>query len=223
MSHFSPASLTPERLREATLTLAEQDPELGAIVGQHGVPPMWGREPGFGALFHIILEQQVSQASALTLFRRISAELGDMTPERVAERGTEGLRALGLTRQKAHYCDSLARRVLAGTLDLDAIHRAPDEWGRQQLLALPGLGPWSVDVYYLMALKRPDIWPQGDLALAVALHSAKSLPARPDRGRQLELAQAWAPWRSVAARILWMHYLAEQGKYPLPVPGATPG
>lgn len=216
MEPLQPAMMTPECLRQATLVLAEQDPDLGGIVARHGIPPMWGREPGFAALFHIILEQQVSQASALTLFRRVGADMGGVTPERVRDQGVAGLRALGLTRQKAHYCDALARAVLDGILDLEALQRAPDERGRQRLLALPGIGPWSVDVYYLMALKRPDVWPQGDLALAIALSSAKSLPVRPDRSAQLELAQAWAPWRSVAARILWMHYLAEQGKYPLP-------
>lgn len=214
MSPDRATTLTAERLAQATGLLADSDPDLGAIVRRHGVPPMWDREPGFGALVQTILEQQVSQASALTLFRRIRSELGGMTPELVRAQGVEGLRALGLTRQKAHYCDSLAHRVLAGALDLEALHQAPDEQGRQQLLAVPGLGPWSVDVYFLMGLRRPDVWPQGDLALAIALQSAKSLPTRPDRGQQQALARAWSPWRSVAARILWMHYLAEQGRYP---------
>ncbi|MGH8203611.1 MAG: DNA-3-methyladenine glycosylase family protein, partial [Steroidobacteraceae bacterium] len=114
---------------------------------------------------------------------------------------------LGLTRQKASYCHELARATMAGSLRLSDVARASDEDGRAALLALRGIGPWSVDIYYLMALRRPDIWPTGDLALAVALHEVKRLQARPDAGRQLEISAAWAPWRSVAARLLWHYYL----------------
>jgi len=122
-----------------------------------------------------------------------------------------GLREFGLTRQKAGYCFGLAARVLDGTLDLARVARAPDADGRDALLAVPGLGPWSVDIYYLMALKRPDVWPQGDLALAAALHEVKGLDARPTKDQQYALALAWTPWRSVAARMLWAHYLAARG------------
>ena len=117
-----------------------------------------------------------------------------------------------MTRQKAAYCHGLARRVLDGTLDLAAIARAPDEDGRQRLLDVPGLGPWSVDIYYLMALRRPDVWPRGDLALAIALRDVKGLRALPSYEQQQDLRARWAPWRSVAARILWAHYLTERGR-----------
>jgi DNA-3-methyladenine glycosylase II len=82
------------------------------------------------------------------------------------------------------------------------VARAPDEVGRQALLAVPGLGPWSVDIYYLMALRRPDVWPQGDLALADALRDVKRLKTNPSREQQRQLASRWAPWRSVAACFL---------------------
>ena len=81
------------------------------------------------------------------------------------------------------------------------------------MMSVPGLGPWSVDIYYLMALRRPDIWPQGDLALASALCEVKHLDALPARDEQQALAKRWAPWRSIAARILWAHYLAARGRY----------
>jgi hypothetical protein len=93
--------------------------------------------------------------------------------------------------------------VLDGALDLAAIARGPDDEGRRKLLDVPGLGPWSVDIYYLMALRRPDVWPRGDLALAAALRDVKGLRALPSHERQQELSRAWTPWRSVAARILW--------------------
>jgi len=168
---------------------------------------MWARRPGFPTLVHIVFEQQVSIVAARSLFRRIRAELGDMTPELVAGRGVLGLRRLGLTRQKASYCHGLARAILDGSLSLSAIARRDDTAGRETLLALRGIGPWSADIYYLMALRRPDVWPVGDLALAVALHEVKGLRARPDAGQQLAMSAGWAPWRSVAARLLWHYYL----------------
>lgn len=190
------------------------DLDLGTVLGRLGEPPMWGREPGFPALIQIILEQQVSLAAARTMYRRLTRHLGAMTPEAVVAIQVSGLRNFGLTRQKAGYCHGLAARVLHGSLDLTSVAHGPDEMGRQVLLGVPGLGPWSVDIYYLMALRRPDVWPQGDLALAVALREVKHLDALPTRDEQQRLASAWAPWRSVAARILWAHYLAARGKYP---------
>lgn len=176
-----------------------------------GDPPIWGRRPGFSTLVRIILEQQVSLRSAAAIYRRVDAHSGGMSPANVDRIGVAGLRRIGVTRQKAAYCDGLARRVLDGSLDLAAVARAPDEEGRRMLLEVPGLGPWSVDIYFLMALRRPDVWPRGDLALASALRDVKGLRSLPSHDQQLELADAWSPWRSVAARILWAHYLAQRG------------
>jgi len=203
----------PRRLTQASLAtgarwLAQRDPDLGAVVYRLGVPPMWGRNPGFPALVQIILEQQVSLASAEAVYRRLKRHLGALTPAAVHAAQVGGLRDLGLTRQKAAYCHGLAARILDGSLDLTAVSRGSDEAGGRVLLAVPGLGQWSVDIYYLMALRRPDIWPQGDLALAAALREIKRLDALPTRGEQQVLAADWAPWRSVAARIAWAHYLA---------------
>lgn len=187
------------------------DPDLAGILERLGEPPLWGRPPGFPTLIQIILEQQVSLAAARTVYGRLHARLGGITPERIHDMHITGLRDFGLTRQKAGYCFGLAARILDGTLDLARIARAPDEDGRAALLAVPGLGPWSVDIYYLMALRRPDIWPRGDLALAAALHEVKGLAVRPTRDEQHAMAREWMPWRSVAARMLWAHYLAARG------------
>jgi DNA-3-methyladenine glycosylase II len=174
---------------------------------------MWGRRPGFATLVRIILEQQVSLAAARTLYRRLEAQLGGMSAARVSASSIADLRRFGLTRQKAGYCHGLALRVLDGSLDLSAAARASDETGRNTLLAVPGLGPWSVDIYYLMALRRPDIWPKGDLALAIALRELKRMKGLPGTDEQQRLARRWAPWRSVAARMLWAHYLETRGRY----------
>jgi DNA-3-methyladenine glycosylase II len=203
---------TPRALNRLTLAagvaaLARHDPDLAALAARNGLPPMWARRPGFPTLVHIVLEQQVSIVAARSLYLRVREHLGGMTPERVAGRGILGLHRLGLTRQKASYCHALAHAVMDGSLSLTRIARGDDAAGRSALLELRGIGPWSADIYYLMALRRPDVWPTGDLALAVALQDVKRLRRRPDPERQLAMSAAWAPWRSVAARLFWHYYL----------------
>jgi DNA-3-methyladenine glycosylase II len=205
-------SLTRALLGEGARHIVARDADLARIHRRLGDPPIWGRRPGFPALIKIILEQQVSLRSAAAMYRRIDGHVGGISPQAFDRLGVAGLRELGVTRQKAAYCHGLARRVLDGSLNLTAVARASDEEGRRMLLDVPGLGPWSVDIYFLMALRRPDVWPRGDLALATALRDAKGLPALPSYEQQLALASGWSPWRSVAARILWAAYLSERGR-----------
>ena len=208
-----PRQLTAASLRSGVDALCDRDADLAAVVDRVGAPPLWGRRPGFPTLIRIVLEQQVSLAAAGTMYERLRRHVGTVTPESIADLGLDGLRQLGLTRQKAAYCHGMADGLLGGRMDLAAIARADDDAGRRALLAVRGLGPWSVDIYYLMALRRPDVWPQGDLALAVGLREVKRLDALPTRDQQHALAAHWRPWRSVAARILWAHYLATRGRY----------
>jgi DNA-3-methyladenine glycosylase II len=207
----TPRSLTRALLGEGARLLAARDEDLARIHQRLGDPPIWGRRPGFPALVKIILEQQVSLRSAAAVYRRIDEHVGGMSPHNVNRIGVTGLRQIGVTRQKAAYCHGLARRLLDRTLDLGAVARASDDEGRRMLLDVPGLGPWSVDIYFLMALRRPDVWPRGYLTLANALRDIKGLRALPSHDQQLQLASTWAPWRSVAARILWAHYLSRRG------------
>ena len=193
--------------------LAARDPALAEIYNRLGAPPLWGRRPGFATLVQIILEQQISLSAARTVYRRLRAELGEMTPEVVFGRKISGLRSLGITRQKSRYCFCLSEMILDGTLNLSDVARYPDHLGREMLLSVPGLGPWSVDIYYLMALRRPDIWPKGDLALPVVLMEIRKLRDLPNHEEQESIASAWSPWRSVATRLLWAHYLDARGRY----------
>jgi DNA-3-methyladenine glycosylase II len=197
----------------AARALRDRDQDLARIVKRLGVPPLWGRRPGFPTLIRIILEQQVSLAAARSLYRRLLGRLGDMTAESMCAMGETGLREFGLTRQKARYCHGLAARIVEGSLDLSDVAALPDPAGRSILLSIPGLGPWSVDIYYLMALRRPDVWPEGDLALASALREVKCMHDLPSRENQRAIAARWSPWRSVAARLLWAHYLEARGQY----------
>jgi DNA-3-methyladenine glycosylase II len=158
----------------------------------------------------IILEQQVSLASARAVYSRLRREAGAITPRSIAALGVEGLRGSGLTRQKASYCHELAVLIDRHELDLGRIAGGPDGVAREALLRVRGLGPWSVDIYFLMALRRPDVWPHGDLALAEAAFRVKRLPRRPAPDELSRLAAQWSPWRSVAARILWHFYLSER-------------
>lgn len=214
MTRTIPTPLTEAGLQQGAAALAAMDADLAALVERFGTPPLWPRAPGFATLVQIILEQQVSLKAARTLFERLDAALHGVSPQSVQRAGEVGLRAQGLTRQKARYCHELACRVDRGELPLERLHTWPEQDGRKALLAVPGLGPWSVDVYYLMALRLPDVWPRGDLALASALRAVKNLPANPTHDQQLQLTRPWSPWRAVAARLLWVQYLAERGDYP---------
>lgn len=200
-------------LHEAVQALCAQDPALARIVAQHGPPPLWARDEGFVTLVRIILEQQVSLESAATLFRRLDTSLdGGVQPGSILSVGAEGLRARGLTRQKAAYLFALAEQMLEHRLDLDALASLPDAEALAQLQRVPGIGPWTAQVYLLFALGRPDAWPPGDLALHLALQQARELPTVPTSNEALHLASLWAPYRAVAARILWHGYLSERGR-----------
>lgn len=194
-------------LAHATRELCRRDADLANVVRRWGHPPLWGRRPGFATLLRIILEQQVSLASARAMYQRLRGRVGEVTPGTVDALGIPGLRDLGFTRQKAAYCHGLAVELLEARLDLARLGRASDADAQARLVALKGVGPWSAGIYLLMALGRPDVWPPGDIALLQAMQEVKGLRQRPTIPRAERIARGWAPWRSVAARILWHHYL----------------
>ena len=203
--------LTHARLLAGVEALSADDPDLAAVVARFGPPPLWARRPGFATLVQIILEQQVSLASAQATFGRLRHAFGEVTPERFATLTAVRIQSAGVTRQKTSYCLGIARQVVDGTLDLRRLSRATDDDARRRLVEVRGIGPWTADIYLLMALGRPDVWPDGDLALATAAQQIKRLRRRPDTQRLRRLATRWAPWRGVAARVLWHHYLSTRG------------
>ena len=191
--------------------LTAQDADLAAIVQRWGPPPLWAREPGFPTLVHIILEQQVSLASARAAFDRLLALTTPLTPTRFLELDDATLRAVGFSRQKTGYSRHLAQAIVTGAFDIDGLAALPDDAARTALVARKGIGPWTADIYLLMCLGRPDVWPVGDLALQVAMQSIKGLAQRPTVVEMEKIGEAWRPWRAVAARLLWHHYLRERG------------
>ena len=205
-----PRPLTRTTLLRGVRELAARDGHLAGVAERFGPPPLWGRPSGFATLVRIILEQQVSLASGRAAYTRLQAAAGTVTPGSVACISEARLRRHGLTRQKARYCRSLACLIVDRKFTLTDLAHLDDRAGRERLLQVPGIGPWTADIYLLMALRRPDIWPVGDLALAKSAQQVKRMRNCPSQEKLRRIARAWAPWRAVAARILWHAYLSSR-------------
>lgn len=194
--------------REAIAVLRQADAELNAIYLRFGPPPMWAREPGFPTLVRIILEQQVSLASAAAAFGRLEALVSPITPAGLLALSDAELKDCGFSRQKAGYVRGMAHDILEGRLDLDTLAGMDDDEARNTLVRVRGIGLWSADIYLLMALGRADVWPRGDLALARSLQRVKQLASLPSIEEMDGISRTWKPWRAVAARFLWHDYLS---------------
>jgi DNA-3-methyladenine glycosylase II len=209
--------MNPQALKRADMPriaqlLARRDKDLAQILRTHGPPPLWSRPAGFPTLIKIILEQQVSLASAASIFNRLKQAIVPFTPALFIEFGEMRLRQLGLTRQKAAYCVHLAECIVQNRLPLKRLSRFADHEVQAALMQVKGLGAWSADVYLLMVLRRPDIFPATDLALIGAVTELKQLKTKISPSALVAMAEAWRPYRSVAARMLWQYYLASRGK-----------
>jgi DNA-3-methyladenine glycosylase II len=196
----------------AAAELCDADPDLAAIVARHGLPSFWQREPGFPTLVLLILEQQVSLASAKAAYDRLAARLGSVTPSGVLASSDEELRADGFSRQKARYVRALSTALGDGSLDLDEVASVEDEAARTALVALPGIGAWTAECYLLSALRRPDVWPTGDIALQEGARRARRLETRPSALELETIGEAWRPHRATAARLLWHLYLSDRAR-----------
>jgi len=203
-------TLTRDSLLQASKTLLESDADLGRVLSTYGPPPLWARETGFATLVRIILEQQVSLVSADAMYRRLEDRLGELTPALVLEHGEKGLRALGVTRQKSSYFINLAGALQSGEVDLDAMDKEADGLVINKLTSIKGIGLWTAGIYLLMALRRPDAWPPGDIALMTAYKNLKGLQRRPGKAELDQVAEKWRPHRATAARLLWHFYLSEK-------------
>jgi len=202
-------TLDEKNLVTACRRLSKQDDDLAFIFQTYGVPPLWAREPNFATLLHIILEQQVSVASAQSAFNKLREKLSDeITPENLLSLSDAEMKAAYFSRQKTVYARDLARNILNGKLDLNRFENLLNEEIKHELKKIKGIGDWTADIYLLMAMLRADIMPKGDLALHVAWQRLKRLEHRPTSDEFLQIAERWKPLRSVAARLLWHFYLS---------------
>ena len=204
--------ITPAELNRIVEVLAGREKIFASVVERFGMPPLWEREPGFPTLMHIILEQQVSLASAKTAFDRLCAAIGPPTPASFLTLDDVQLKTIGFSRQKARYGRELSRAIVEGRLDLEALANADDDTVRAELIKLPGIGHWTVDVYLLLVLRRPDAFAPTDLALQVSVQRLKKLKTRPTPLQVAAMAEKWRPYRAGAARLLWHAYLSERAQ-----------
>lgn len=202
--------LTRAALLDAATRLASQDPDLERILDLYGPPPLWARPAGYSTLVRIILEQQVSLASGHSAFVRLTGGADHVDPEQILRLGPDRVRARGLTRQKTRYVIELAKAVQDGRTDLRRIGRMEDEEARTALMVIPGIGPWTANIYLLMALRRRDVWPVADLALRKAVQHLRGMRQTPTDDALERFASKWQPHRSVAARMLWHYYLSSR-------------
>ncbi|SEW13133.1 DNA-3-methyladenine glycosylase family protein [Chitinophaga arvensicola] len=192
--------------------LSSQDPELAFILTTYGYPPMWTRPNTFESLVHIILEQQVSLASALAALNKLKEKLGKITPAKLLALTDEELKACYFSRQKMSYARFLASAIQSRQFSFKALETLPDDEVRAKLVALKGIGNWTADVYLMFVLQRADIFPIGDLAAVNALKQVKKLPKDTAAEKLLHLSAAWQPNRTVATMILWHYYLSLRAK-----------
>ena len=188
--------------------LSKQDKYMARVFKTYGAPPLWNRDPTFATLIHIILEQQVSLASALSAFNKLKNKLGNITPEAVLNLTDAEMKACYFSRQKISYARDLAKAIQEGRLDLDSLNQLSNEDATDELKKIKGIGDWTAQVYLLMVMLRIDVMPRGDIALHAAYKNLVELEKRPKSDEFIELAKKWKPYRSVAARLLWHFYLS---------------
>ena len=202
-----PVPLDRARLRRAAEQLARSDHQLGNIYDRLGPPPLWKRPVTFATFVRIILEQQVSLASAKSTFDRLRlACRGSVTAENVGRLGKAELRSQGITRQKTRYIDALATDVANGQFSVAGLRHLPEDGVRSKITSRLGMGDWSADVFMLMALCRPDVLPVGDLALVKGMGEMDG-GIYDTSQKVVRRAKLWKPYRSVATRMIWQLYL----------------
>lgn len=197
--------VTDADMRAGVRALKRKCEHMRMIHAAAGDPPLRRHAPGFEGLARIIVGQQLSIASAEAIWGRLKLAVQPMTPEVFLRLGDDDLRQAGLSRGKVRTLRAISEAIADG-LDLATLNQAPEPIVHETLTALPGLGPWSADIYLLFCLGRADAFAPGDLALQTATARALSLSERPSREHLEAIAERWRPWRGVAAHMLWAYY-----------------
>lgn len=187
--------------------LAKLDPDLKNCLAQYGYPPLWTRKPSFETLIHIILEQQVSLASARSALLQLKKKIGLVTAVKLSQLSDADLKACYFSRQKIVYARHLSEAVISGKLVIRDLAKFSNDEVRNRLTSIKGIGNWTTDVYLMMVLHRNDLFPVGDLALMQSVRHVKQLPQHSTRDEILAMSERWQPYRTVAAFLCWHAYI----------------
>lgn len=187
--------------------LKNTDSDFATALSKIQPLPDRSKPPGFRTLTEIIIEQQVSLASAAAIWKRMAAAITPFEPENLLKFDETELRGLGLSQQKAKYCRALATDILEKRLDLNDLPNLDDDTVLQQLTQVKGIGRWTAEIYMMACLGHTDIWPAGDVALQVSMGHLKGHDSRPTIEQMDILAEPLRPYRTIAARILWRYYV----------------
>lgn len=199
---------TQADLEDAIAALVRQDPRLKPILALAGMPSLRRREPGFVGLAHIVCGQQLSTSSASAIWARLTAAFDPFHHDALRRARADRLGRLGLSAAKIKTLKHVARELAAERLNLDVLAEEDAEAAHHTLTALPGIGPWTADVYLLFCLGHGDAWPAGDLAVQEAIKLGLGLKERPTEKQMAPLAEVWRPLRGAAAHLWWTYYRA---------------
>lgn len=202
----------PEDIEEGLAALAKADRRLTHVISIAGEVPLRRSPAGFESLASIVVAQQISKAAADTIEGRLRRLVDPLTPARLVEAGEDAMREAGLSRPKQRTLLAISRAVIDGALDLDAA--CVDEAGEAiaHLTAVHGIGTWTAEIYLLFCAGHPDIFPARDVALQSAVATGLGLAERPGEKELIRIAEAWSPWRGVAARLFWAYYRESRGR-----------
>jgi len=189
--------------------LISKDDVFSMIFDLYGTPPNWHRPPGFISLSKMILEQQVSLASAKAHFEKLHAYIVEFTPANILKLSDEEMRTCQISRQKSKYLRALSTAIVDNDLKLDTLGKLPESEIRKRLTAIKGIGQWTTDVYLMFCLQSKDIFPIGDIAL---INTVKELTPAKSKEEILEISKKWKPLRSLASYFLWFHYLKKRNR-----------
>lgn len=190
--------------------LAQHDAHLNNIIQTYSYPPFWSRTPTFATLIHIILEQQVSLASAKAAFLKLQEKIGHFTPKKLLQLTNEEMKACYFSRQKIVYAKALAMAIVTREIVIKEFNELDDASIKNKLQKIKGIGNWTTDVFLMMALHRCDCFPAGDIALIKSIKEVKDLPASTTKEEILLMANTWKPYRTIAAYLLWHAYIKKR-------------
>jgi DNA-3-methyladenine glycosylase II len=200
---------TVHDIARATKALLAADPRLAPIAEIAGPLPLRRRDGGFEGLAAIVTSQQISDMAGAAIWARLKAAVEPFTAETLLATPEEALKAAGLSRPKIRTLTGVAAAMADG-FDLDTIHHLPAEEAMAKMVTLKGIGPWTAEIYLLLCVGHPDIFPAGDLALQAAVHHGLRMRKRPEEKKLRKVAEKWSPWRGVAARLFWAYYRARR-------------